>query len=341
VPTIFGMHLPLPKDWQEFEQITRDAMSLKWESPNLQKNGRPGQKQKGVDIYGLDYLGRPVGIQCKRYKGALELKTVKDEIKNAAEFDGKLTALYVATTADHDSKLQEAVRKISEARAAAAKFAVGILFWEDIFSGLSLNHTVLQNHYPQLKFPHPDTDHPQQPHLAALVIGYYGCFLWDYIELVFGEFGWMAQEDPYQIQGILHVIQQNTGFINPIDAEQISKWTTEIDSALFVETVDTLEKRWPAIKEIATRVQNRVRLLTIPDLVTARFLDLGKTLGALNFSDGEFNDDYAGDLFAKVIKLLPHCEARVIPRISKLKGKPGYSAAPALLTFLDSEIRWR
>jgi Restriction endonuclease len=69
-----GLDLPQPKNWQDFEAIVCNAMSQRWKSPNLQKNGRSGQKQAGVDIYGPDDIGRRVGIQCKRYKGSLKLK---------------------------------------------------------------------------------------------------------------------------------------------------------------------------------------------------------------------------------------------------------------------------
>ena len=60
--------------------------ALRWKSTTLQKNGRLGQKQNGVDVYGADEIGRPVGIQCKRYKPPLELKHVMDEIGKAEMF---------------------------------------------------------------------------------------------------------------------------------------------------------------------------------------------------------------------------------------------------------------
>ena len=102
MPTLHSMNLPQPKNWQEFEDIVRDAQAQRWNSPRLQKNGRPGQAQHGVDIYGPDEIGRNVGIQCKRYAGKLSFDVVKAEVENAEKFSGKLSALYVATTADND-----------------------------------------------------------------------------------------------------------------------------------------------------------------------------------------------------------------------------------------------
>jgi hypothetical protein len=98
------------------------------EDHNASENGRPGQKQQGVDIFGPDEIGRPAGIQCKRYKAALTLKTVTDEITNAENFKQRLSALFIATTTDHDAKLQEQVREISDKRVAEGRFAVALLF---------------------------------------------------------------------------------------------------------------------------------------------------------------------------------------------------------------------
>jgi hypothetical protein len=46
MPTIHSIQLPLPKNWQDFEDLVLAAQSQRWKS-TLQKNGRPGQKQAG------------------------------------------------------------------------------------------------------------------------------------------------------------------------------------------------------------------------------------------------------------------------------------------------------
>jgi len=86
----------------------------RWKSPTLQMNGRPGQKQDGVDIYGPDDLGRKIGIQCKRYKDGIDMKVVNAEVASAEKYIGVFSALYIATMADHDAKLQQEVRVLSE-----------------------------------------------------------------------------------------------------------------------------------------------------------------------------------------------------------------------------------
>ena len=116
MPTVHTMDLPKPKNWQSFEKITRDAIALKWNSPNLQMNGRLGQKQSGVDIFGHDYVGRYCGIQCKLTANDLTEELIEKEIENAESFKPALNSLFVATTAQHDAALQKWVRMTSEAR---------------------------------------------------------------------------------------------------------------------------------------------------------------------------------------------------------------------------------
>lgn len=41
-----------PKSWVKFEDLTRALFAAVWRSPLTQKNGRSGQKQQGVDVYG-------------------------------------------------------------------------------------------------------------------------------------------------------------------------------------------------------------------------------------------------------------------------------------------------
>jgi hypothetical protein len=182
------MELPKRKNWQDFETMVRDAMSQRWRSPNLQKNGGPGQKQNGVDIYESDDIGRRVGVQCRRSKGSPTLDTVSGEIAAAETFEGLLSTIYIATTADYDSVLQKDVRLLSDKRVADNKFAVSVIFWEDIVNGLVLNPEVFKAHYPQITLAASSTpDRDRQ--LAALELGYYGAELWEYVVLDYGKIG--------------------------------------------------------------------------------------------------------------------------------------------------------
>src|SRR4051794_6685428 len=113
MPTLASMRIPPPTDWHEFEEIALSALKIKWGSPNLTRNGRPGQAQQGVDIYGEDDLGRFVGVQGKLTIAGIKMATVRKEVKLSERFKPRIQALYIATTSDSDAKLQREIRLLS------------------------------------------------------------------------------------------------------------------------------------------------------------------------------------------------------------------------------------
>lgn len=163
VPTLASMQLPAPKSWDEFEEITLSALKLRWRTTYLFRNGRQGQPQAGVDIWGTDELGRPVGVQCKLSTDALTEKEIAAEIAKAETFRPPIEAYYVATTAPRDVRLAELVRSISKARRAAEtegslpRFPIGILFWDDISQDLLGDVSEFKKHYPQFHVAGLDT----------------------------------------------------------------------------------------------------------------------------------------------------------------------------------------
>ncbi|WP_312329853.1 hypothetical protein [Atlantibacter hermannii] len=141
-------HLPIPKSWDEFEDICKDAFSLRWNSPDLQRHGRSGQKQDGVDIYGHDHLADFVGIQCKNTHSGINKSVIDEEILKAEKFRPELDALYIATTAPRDTEIQRHARDVSEARKKGNKFPVNVVFWDDLTLDLSRDDTVIRKHFP-------------------------------------------------------------------------------------------------------------------------------------------------------------------------------------------------
>lgn len=151
MPTLTSMQIPPPTSWDEFEDVTLSALRLRWESPDLQRHGRSGQSQAGVDIYGEDNLCRLVGVQCKVVsEGSLPLAAVSQEVLKAESFEPRLDLYYVATTAPRDATIQREVRLLSKARTSQGKFPVGILFWEDIASDLAKDPREFKKHFPNL-----------------------------------------------------------------------------------------------------------------------------------------------------------------------------------------------
>ena len=146
---------PLPKSWDEFQDITLTALKLRWRSPNLQQNGRQGQSQAGVDILGEDDLGRLVGVQCKSTGDELTVGLVNDEVEKAERFLPRLATFFIATAGAPDAKIQKAVRLLSAERVGEGKFPVSVLFWDDLLDDLATDAAQFAKHFPQLGLTQP------------------------------------------------------------------------------------------------------------------------------------------------------------------------------------------
>ncbi len=343
MPTVQRMEIPLPKDWQEFESIVRDAQAQRWKGTNLVKNGRSGQKQDGVDIYGPDEIGRPVGIQCKRYKGSLTQKLVEKEISEAEQFKGKLTTLFIATTADRDAKLQEQVRSISDSRVAQGRFAVSILYWDEIVAGLVLNPAVFNAHYPQIVL-NPATEVDKERQLAALDLGYYGADLWEFVILIFGEAGWLSQQDPDEFYSILRILERRSQqLLSPEDAAPITVALEKVIAGC--EAEKNSEEDWESTKLAAKRVSNRIQAASSHlGLAESNMLEIARSLGVIyHHVDDLPTLRQRKELKSKVKAVLPAESEKAIDsdflRANRLKS--GYRWASCIYTLIDTETRFR
>jgi len=136
-----------PKYWQDFENLCKKLWGEIWKCPEIKKNGRQGQVQHGVDVYGIPFgESEFYGIQCKGkddYTHAqLTEKEVLDEIKKAKLFEPKLKKLYFATTANKDSSIESFIRKKNVEHLKKGLFEVHLFSWEDIVDLIEENkHT--------------------------------------------------------------------------------------------------------------------------------------------------------------------------------------------------------
>lgn len=143
MPSPSTTQLPIPKSWDEFEDIVADLLKVKWRDPYITRNGRSGQSQHGVDIYGQpQHLhGKYAGVQCK-CSDKLDFQSVQDEVTLAKGFVPQLQEYLIAVTMSRDAGLQEQIRIVQW------PFRVHIMFWEDISLELSGNDELLQKHFP-------------------------------------------------------------------------------------------------------------------------------------------------------------------------------------------------
>jgi len=140
--------LPPPKDWQDFERLCWELWKEIWNDPNAQRNGRQGQPQSGVDIFGRPGGGsRWYGVQCKKAKTPLNEKAILEEVAEAKTFCPSLTTLIIATTNQRSTSVQRIARQITEENERQGLFSVVVLGWDDIVERLYEHPGVLNRWY--------------------------------------------------------------------------------------------------------------------------------------------------------------------------------------------------
>lgn len=145
-----------PLTWQKFEDLCWQVYRSEWNDPTIQKNGRSGQPQAGVDIYGHSEPNRLVGIQCKgksNYRDKeLTEKQLKEEVAKAREFRPPLSHFILATSGDCDSKILKCVRLLNVEHRKAGHFTVQVSAWSDIRDLINRHEDVKCSLYPGSAF---------------------------------------------------------------------------------------------------------------------------------------------------------------------------------------------
>lgn len=134
---------------RQFEHLTLDCYKNRYPNANVYMNGRPGQKQGGIDVF-VDFIktGNVVtwGIQCKNYS------TFSSSDVNAAIEEciyRPLDKLIIATAAPEDTKITAHVKKINDGK--NVPFSVEFLSWEEICGYIQQFPIIYNRYYGQLK----------------------------------------------------------------------------------------------------------------------------------------------------------------------------------------------
>ena len=149
-PEPSDQQIPPPKDWQIFERHVRDLFEAEW-GPPVELNGRTGQPQHGVDIYGQPNGGKAwYGIQCKQKNGLCDSTVTEAELREEANkakgFKPKLAHFILATTGLRDETVQKVARQLTEQE--DPHFSVRVAFWDDILDVYDRHKGVFGQHYP-------------------------------------------------------------------------------------------------------------------------------------------------------------------------------------------------
>lgn len=149
MPTLTQVKLPVPKSWDEFEDIVVSAINSLQPITPCQRFGRQGQAQYGVDNVFEDYMSRRTGVQCKNVD-TISLTEIQAEIAKAETYTPALESYMFAFTFPRDAKIHKQINILSADRSLHGKFRVGVWFWDDIAFFLSRDPTELARHYPQM-----------------------------------------------------------------------------------------------------------------------------------------------------------------------------------------------
>ncbi len=107
-----------------------------WKDDNAQIHGRGGQKQDGVDFYGVDTNQLQVGVQCKGksggYNAKLSKRELKDEVEKAKRFSPPLDIFVIVTSAPNDVSIQALARDITRTNAQSNLFEVHVTGWDTL-----------------------------------------------------------------------------------------------------------------------------------------------------------------------------------------------------------------
>lgn len=169
--------LPKPRNWQDFETLCLALWKEIWSAPGAQKNGRSGQPQNGVDIFGRKlYDLSYTGVQCKdkdeNLGSKLNIHDVINESNKATLFQPQIKHFTVATTSPRDATIQKEIFKLSNS--GTYPFSIDTWSWDDIEDELLCRPRLIKSFYnnfpiPELEFENKLSVGPYsaKDHLAA------------------------------------------------------------------------------------------------------------------------------------------------------------------------------
>jgi hypothetical protein len=150
------LQIPPPSVWTKFEDLCRALFAAIWNDQGTQKNGRTGQAQHGVDVFGQpeELAGTFHGVQCKgkdgRYGAFATSAEFDEELAKAEKFSPQLARWYFVTTAPNDAALQKHAREVSQRRIEHGLFRVDVFGWESVQALLAQHPEIIDEFYPEL-----------------------------------------------------------------------------------------------------------------------------------------------------------------------------------------------
>ncbi len=145
IPLLF----PILRDEDDFEDLCVDLLRIYWQRPGLERFGRRGQRQYGIDILDLGGQSPLHAAQCKlrEYGKELSPDTISAEVNDARKYRPALGKYAILTTAKVSTKAQTRVLEINRVHREEGAFEVELLAWDKLCELLQLNETVREKFF--------------------------------------------------------------------------------------------------------------------------------------------------------------------------------------------------
>ncbi len=125
---------PPPANENDFERLCLALLRKHWNNPALQRYGRRGQGQNGVDIVDVSGTPKPRGAQCKAYDPltAISSNEIAVEVEKAKGFTPPLGEYLILTTAKNSTEAQQTIIQINKVHRKKHLFKVTLKCWDEI-----------------------------------------------------------------------------------------------------------------------------------------------------------------------------------------------------------------
>jgi predicted Zn-dependent protease len=159
-----------PESEVAFEHLSLALLKRHWSRPGLERLGKKGEEQFGVDI--MDTLGESplFAAQCKlkeQWK-SLDPAEIREEVRKAKTFPSKLDHYAILTTGKISGAAQLAIQAINQGHRAAGLFTVELYSWDKITDLIRQYPEIEQQFYGGLRSEEVATVNSKLDYIATL-----------------------------------------------------------------------------------------------------------------------------------------------------------------------------
>lgn len=143
------LEFPRPADWTGLENLTAMLVDYEYGSMNVQRFGRQGQSQDGVDVLSSRWGPNGdiyIGYQCKAVQSLTQTQ-VEAECALAKKFKPAIDRYVIVTSLPRDARLQSSVKAIAS---GTYGFPVDIWFWDDLNEKINRAADVAQAYFSKI-----------------------------------------------------------------------------------------------------------------------------------------------------------------------------------------------